>query len=85
MGWLAYERCRRKAGGYRRHQGAHAICLDNFNKAPDAQAKLIALKAIGSSWQRETFVKEGKWATVGNNQNSRVADACAEALFNLKQ
>ena len=61
------------------------VCLENFNRAPDAQAKLIALKAIGSSWQRETFVKEGKWATVGNNQNSRVADACAEALFNLKQ
>jgi hypothetical protein len=61
------------------------VCLENFHRAPDAQAKLIALKAIGSSWQRETFVKEGKWAVVGNNQNSRVVDACAEALFNLKQ
>jgi hypothetical protein len=43
------------------------------------------LKAIGSSWQRETFVKVGKWAMVGNNQNSGVVDACAEALLNLKQ
>src|SRR5688572_8442047 len=57
------------------------VSLENFNRAPDAQAKLVALKAIGSSWQRETFVKEGKWAMVGNNQNSGVVDACAEALF----
>lgn len=61
------------------------VCLENFSRAPDAQVKLVALKAIGSSWQRETFVKEGKWAMVSNNQNSGVVDACAEALFDLKQ
>jgi hypothetical protein len=61
------------------------VCIENFKKAPDAKAKLIALKAIGSIWQRETFVKEGKWAMVGDDLNSRVVDACAEALFTLKQ
>jgi hypothetical protein len=61
------------------------VCIENFKKTPDAQAKLIALKAIGSSWQREAFVKEGKWAMIGGDLNSSVVDACAEALFILKQ
>ena len=59
------------------------ICVANFQMASDAPAKLLELKKIGSSWSRETFVKEGKWATIGTEQNGGVVDACAEALFKL--
>src|SRR5437016_254973 len=59
------------------------ICLANFQKAPDSPTKLVELKKISSSWARETFVRENKWATVGTEQNSGVIDACAEALFKL--
>jgi hypothetical protein len=59
------------------------FCIANFQKAADAPDKLAALKKISSSWQRETFVKEGKWAMIGTEQNTGVVDACAEALFKL--
>lgn len=59
------------------------ICLANFQRSPDSPAKLVELKKISSSWARETFVRENKWATVGAEQNSGVIDACAEALFKL--
>ena len=57
------------------------FCIANFQKAVDAPDRLVALKKISSSWQRETFVKEGKWAIIGTEQDSGVVDACAEALF----
>jgi Ni/Fe-hydrogenase subunit HybB-like protein len=59
------------------------ICLANFQRAPDSTAKLAELKKISTTWARETFVRENKWATVGTDQNSGVIDACAEALFKL--
>jgi alpha/beta superfamily hydrolase len=59
------------------------ICVANFQMASDASAKLVQLKKYTTSWSRETFVKEGKWAEIGNEQNSRVVDACAEALYKL--
>jgi hypothetical protein len=59
------------------------LCVANFEKSADAQVKLGELKKINSPWARETFVKEGKWATIGTEQNGGVVDACAEALFKL--
>ena len=59
------------------------ICVANFQRASDSPAKLEELKKISSSWARETFVRENKWAVIGTEQNSGVIDACAEALFNL--
>ena len=59
------------------------LCIANFQKSTDAQVKLVELKKISSSWARETFVKEGKWATIGTEQNGGVVDACAEALYKL--
>ena len=59
------------------------FCIANFQKATDAPDKLATLKKINSSWARETFIKEGKWATVGTEQNGGVVDACAEALYKL--
>ena len=59
------------------------LCVANFQSAPDAHAKLAALKIINSSWQRETFVRQGKWALIGKDQESGVIDACATELYKL--
>jgi hypothetical protein len=59
------------------------LCVANFQKADNATERLSALKKISSSWQRETFVREGKWALIGKEEASGVADACAEALYKL--
>jgi len=59
------------------------LCIANFQRSADAQVKLVELKKISSTWARESFVKEGKWATIGSEQNGSVVDACAEALYKL--
>jgi len=51
------------------------LCVANFQSASDAPAKLAAPKNIDSSWQRETFVRQGKWALIGKDQESGVIDA----------
>jgi hypothetical protein len=59
------------------------ICVTNFQTAAHAPEKLGELKKIGMSWARESFIREGKWAEFGHEQNSPVVDACADALFKL--
>jgi hypothetical protein len=59
------------------------FCIANFQKSADATDKLVSLKKISNSWARETFIREGRWAVIGTDQNSGVVDACAEALFKL--
>jgi multidrug efflux pump subunit AcrA (membrane-fusion protein) len=59
------------------------ICVDKFNGATDAQARLAELKKLTTSWDRERFVKEHDWAKFGKESNSRVVDACAAELFKL--
>jgi hypothetical protein len=59
------------------------ICVDKFNRASDAQARLVELKKITSSWDRERFVRENDWAKFGKESNSRVVDACASELYKL--
>ena len=59
------------------------ICVDKFNRATDAQARLMELKKFTSSWDRERFVRENDWAKFGKESNSRVVDACAAELYKL--
>jgi alpha/beta superfamily hydrolase len=59
------------------------ICVDKFNRAADARAKLVELKKISSSLDRERFVRENDWAKFGKESNSRVVDACADELYKL--
>jgi alpha/beta superfamily hydrolase len=59
------------------------ICIDKFNKAMDAPARLVELKKSTSSWDRERFVRKNDWAKFGNESNSRVVDACAAELYKL--
>lgn len=48
------------------------VCLENSSRAPDAQVKLVALKAIGSSWQRD--VRQGR--QMGNGQQQSELRRC---------
>ena len=59
------------------------MCIAKFQAASNAPVRLAELKKIGTTWARETSVREGKWAEVGNEQNTPVVDACADALFKL--
>ena len=59
------------------------ICVDKFKVAMDATARLVELKKITSSWDRERFVKDNDWAKFGKESNSRVVDACASELYKL--
>jgi hypothetical protein len=59
------------------------ICVAKFQGASNAPVKLDELKKIRSAWARESFVREGKWADIGNELNRPVVDACADALYKL--
>ena len=58
------------------------ICVDKFRHAKNADENLGKLKAIGYSWEKGTYVRDGGWATMPGNvePNSAVAQACAELL-----
>jgi hypothetical protein len=57
------------------------ICADKLRQATDSQAKLVALKAT-DSWQQDTFVAKGGWATFPGSKEPAdgVAAACANIL-----
>ena len=59
------------------------ICVDKFNRAENAQARLVEFKKMTSSWDRERFVRENDWAKFGKESNSRVVDACAIEFYKL--
>jgi hypothetical protein len=60
------------------------ICVDKFQHGADAGAQLVALKKT-DSWERDSFVKKGGWATFpGSQPNSDVAEACAKILSGNK-
>ncbi|MGB3502876.1 MAG: hypothetical protein WBA44_14725 [Mesorhizobium sp.] len=70
------------AGDTARGELASAICVERFNAAPDAVAKLSEFKAIPDSFKRRQFVEAGGWATMpGQTSPDRLgAQACATAL-----
>jgi hypothetical protein len=57
------------------------ICVNKFTQAAESPATLVALKAT-DSWQQDTFVAKGGWATFPGNKepNRDVAEACARIL-----
>ena len=85
-GWVTSS----KAGVLARQQVQAALvevltpmCVDKFNRATDVQARLVELKNITSSWDRERFVRDHDWAKFGKDSNSLVVDACAAELHKL--
>jgi hypothetical protein len=61
---------------------ASAICVERFNAAPDAAAKLVEFKAITDSYKKRQFVEAGGWATMpGQTTPDRLgAQSCTTAL-----
>ena len=61
------------------------ICVDKFRHADEATAKLVALKKT-DTWQQDTFIVKGGWATFAGNAtpNRNVAEACANMLSAAK-
>jgi hypothetical protein len=57
------------------------ICVEKFQHQANAPAKLAELNKV-SSWDRESLIEKGGWATVpgSDTPNSAVARACAERL-----
>jgi hypothetical protein len=59
------------------------VCVERFQRGPDVQANLAALKKV-DSWSQGDFVEKGGWATVfgakPTDQVSAVAKACASLL-----
>ena len=61
------------------------ICVAQFQKNPEARARMAALKEV-KSWEQGDFVSTGGWATMPGSKaepNRLVAQACAEALVAL--
>ena len=61
---------------------ASAICVERFNAAPDATARLAEFKAIPDSYKKRQFVEAGGWATMpGQTTPDRLGvQVCATAL-----
>jgi len=61
---------------------ASAICVERFNAAPDAAAKLVEFKAIPDSYKKRQFVEAGGWATMpGQKTPDRLGlQGCTTAL-----
>lgn len=68
-----------------RAQLAATVCVERFTTAPDAQARLVALKGA-DYWKREGMVSEGGWATlIGMKEPvSDAAEVCAERLVKFE-
>ncbi len=61
------------------------ICADKFRQANDATMKMTELKKV-SSWQQDTFIADGGWATFAGKTSPEpgVAQACANLLTTLQ-
>lgn len=59
------------------------VCVERFQRGPDVQANLAALKKV-DSWSQGDFIEKGGWATTpgskASDQLSAVAKACASLL-----
>ncbi|CAP42978.1 hypothetical protein [Bordetella petrii] len=63
-------------------QLAAGICVHRFMAAPDAQAKLAALKSA-DSWKRDSIIEKGGWVTFADAKApvDGAADLCASKLM----
>ena len=70
------------AGDLARGELASAICVERFNAAPDAAARLTELKAISDSYKKRQFLEAGGWATMpGQTTPDRLGvQSCAATL-----
>ena len=62
------------------------ICVEKFQHEADAEANLVALKAISLSWDQGKFIEKGGWATRpgATSPDYALGRACAERLVLAK-
>jgi hypothetical protein len=60
------------------------ICADKFKQAADAPANMAELKKV-STWQQDSYIEKGGWATFPgmSTPDRSVAQACANLLTAL--
>jgi hypothetical protein len=70
------------AGDVARGELASAICVERFNAAPDAAARLVEFKAITDGYKKRQFIEAGGWATMPGQTtpDRRGVEACSTAL-----
>jgi len=58
------------------------VCAARFKAEADASIKLAEFKKISPSWDQQSFIEKGGWATMPGTDkpNAAVAGACAEIL-----
>lgn len=62
------------------------VCLERSKADPAGAKKLVALKALSSSYDQRDAVVQGGWATFGASEANRdVAEACASALVKVAE
>jgi hypothetical protein len=60
------------------------VCLEKSRADPAGAKKLVALKALSSSYDQRDAVVQGGWATFGPGEANRdVAEACASELLKV--
>ena len=60
------------------------VCVERSKLDPGRTKKLVALRALSSSYAQRDAVLEGGWATFGTGEaNADVADACAVELLKV--
>jgi len=60
------------------------VCLEKSKADPAGVKKLVALKALTSSYDQRDAVVQGGWATFGPGEANRdVAEACASELVKV--
>ena len=60
------------------------VCLEKSKADPAGPKKLVALKALTSSYDQRDAVLQGGWATFGKAEaNREVAEACASELLKV--
>ena len=64
--------------------GLVPICMDLFQRQPEAAARMVQLRQV-SNWDRRQFIERGGWATMpgSTGPNAPLATACAERLIAL--
>jgi hypothetical protein len=60
------------------------ICADNFRRSTEAALNMSELKKV-ASWQQDSFIQKGGWATFPGliTPDPAIAEACAKLLTSL--
>jgi len=63
-----------------RAQVAAVVCVEEFMAAADARPQLASLTETRSSWQQRSFIEDGGWAVIADQQYDGAAELCSEKL-----